>query len=210
MGIAAFEDNLRRYPPEPSGLHMWDFPGKVCEENLTGGKQADRGADPFDSASGRGRSTGCRALPRAPGVNTVSASQRRSTYGGKDAWAIRRMKVRKGKNRRLNRKYAERRGVGDALACRAFGACEACYRDSGLPSDQNERVADLPVGPNGARTTWGLEYVFCICRTCRDIPGATKGLTESPADRSRTCGSDVGHGQSGTIPTRLLCRTRRT
>jgi len=39
-----------------------------------------------------------------------------------------------------------RRGVSIALACRAFGVSETCYRYSPLLSDENEQIADLLVG----------------------------------------------------------------
>ena len=48
----------------------------------------------------------------------------------------------------------ERRGVSVALACRAFGVSETCYRYSPLLSDENEQIADLLTGLTDARKTW--------------------------------------------------------
>lgn len=37
----------------------------------------------------------------------------------------------------------ERRGASIALACRAFGVSETCYRYSPKLRDENEEIADL-------------------------------------------------------------------
>ncbi len=44
-----------------------------------------------------------------------------------------------------------RRGVCIALACRAFGVSETCYRYSPKLRDENEGIADLLVGLTEAR-----------------------------------------------------------
>lgn len=41
--------------------------------------------------------------------------------------------------------------VSIALACRAFGVSEACYRYSPNLKDKNEEIADLLVEPTDAR-----------------------------------------------------------
>ena len=51
---------------------------------------------------------------------------------------------------------AVNRGVSIALACRAFGASETCYRYSPFLGDENELIADLLVGLTDARKTWGF------------------------------------------------------
>jgi hypothetical protein len=50
----------------------------------------------------------------------------------------------------------ERRGVSIALACRAFGVSETCYRYSPKLKDENEVIADLLTGLTDARKTWGF------------------------------------------------------
>ena len=40
----------------------------------------------------------------------------------------------------------ERRGASIALACRAFGVSETCYRYSPKLRDENEEIADLLTG----------------------------------------------------------------
>ncbi len=56
------------------------------------------------------------------------------------------------------------RGVSIAVACRAFGVGETCYRHSPLPDDGNELIADLLVGLTDARKTWGSG--LCSSRIC--------------------------------------------
>ena len=48
-------------------------------------------------------------------------------------------------------KAVKYRGVSIALACRAFGVSETCYRYSPLLSDENELIANLLVGLTDAR-----------------------------------------------------------
>ena len=54
----------------------------------------------------------------------------------------------------------ERRGASIALACRAFGVSETCYRYSPKLRDENEEIADLLTGLTEARKTWGFWLVF--------------------------------------------------
>lgn len=54
----------------------------------------------------------------------------------------------------------ERRGVSIALACRAFGVSETCYRYSPKLRDENEEIADLLTGLTDARKTWGFGLCF--------------------------------------------------
>jgi len=51
------------------------------------------------------------------------------------------------------------RGVTIALACRAFGVSQTCYRYSPKLKPENERIEDLLIGLTKAHKTWGL----CLC-----------------------------------------------
>lgn len=62
------------------------------------------------------------------------------------------------------------RGVSIALACRAFGVSETCYRYSPLLSDENELIADLLVGLTEARKTWGFGLCFLHLRNVKGHP----------------------------------------
>ena len=74
-----------------------------------------------------------------------------------------------------------RRGVSIALACRAFGVSETCYRYSPKLKDENEEIADLLVGLTEARKTWGSGDVFCIFAPSRAKSGTTwRNLRDSP------------------------------
>lgn len=57
-----------------------------------------------------------------------------------------------------------KRGVGVALACRAFGVSESCYRYSPQPGGENEEIADLLIGLTNARKTWGFGLCFLYLR----------------------------------------------
>jgi len=63
-----------------------------------------------------------------------------------------------------------RRGVSIALACRAFGVSETCYRYSPLLSDENEQIADLLVGLTEARKTWGFGLCSLHLRNVKGPP----------------------------------------
>ena len=57
-----------------------------------------------------------------------------------------------------------RRRVSVALACRAFGVSETCYRYSPKLRDENAQIADLLVGLTEARKTWGFGLCFLHLR----------------------------------------------
>jgi putative transposase len=57
-----------------------------------------------------------------------------------------------------------KRGVSIALACRAFGVSETCYRYSPKMSNENEEIADLLVGLTNARRSWGFGLCFLYLR----------------------------------------------
>lgn len=52
------------------------------------------------------------------------------------------------------------RGVSIALACRAFGMSETCFRYSPKRDEENDRIADLLVGVTRSRKTWGFGLCF--------------------------------------------------
>ena len=67
-------------------------------------------------------------------------------------------------------KAVTRRGVSIALACRAFGVSETCYRYSPKLKAENEEIADLLVGLTDARKTWGFGLCFLHLR---NVEGAS-------------------------------------
>lgn len=69
--------------------------------------------------------------------------------------------------REMAAKAVKHRGVSIALACRAFGVSETCYRYSPLLSDENEMIADLLVGLTEARKTWGFGLCFLHLRNVK-------------------------------------------
>jgi putative transposase len=64
----------------------------------------------------------------------------------------------------------ERRGVSIALACRAFGVSETCYRYSPKLKAENEEIADLLTGLTDARKTWGFGLCFLHLRNVKGHP----------------------------------------
>jgi putative transposase len=72
-----------------------------------------------------------------------------------------------GQRREMAATAVERRGVSVALACRAFGVSETCYRYSPLLSDENEQIADLLTGLTDARKTWGFGLCFLHFRNVK-------------------------------------------
>ena len=59
------------------------------------------------------------------------------------------------------------RGVSIALACRAFGLSETCYRYSPTLSTENELIGDLLVGLTNAHRTWGFGLCFLYLRNVK-------------------------------------------
>lgn len=64
----------------------------------------------------------------------------------------------------------ERQGISIALACRAFGVSETCYRYSPKLKAENEVIADLLVGLTDARKTWGFGLCFLHLRNVKGHP----------------------------------------
>ena len=60
-----------------------------------------------------------------------------------------------------------RHGASIALACRAFGVSETCYRSGPKLRGENEEIADLLVGLTDARQTWGFGLCFLHLRNVK-------------------------------------------
>ena len=60
-----------------------------------------------------------------------------------------------------------RRGASIALACRAFGVSETCYRYGPKLRAENEEIADLLVGLTDAGKTWGFGLCFLHLRNVK-------------------------------------------
>jgi putative transposase len=76
----------------------------------------------------------------------------------------------------------ERRGVSIALACRAFGVSETCYRYSPKLKAENEVIADLLTGLTDARKTWGFGLCFLHLRhhTRHETENGRVSSTDAP------------------------------
>lgn len=59
------------------------------------------------------------------------------------------------------------KGVSIALACRAFGVSETCFRYSPKRDDENEMIADLLVGLTNVHKTWGFGLCFLHLRNVK-------------------------------------------
>lgn len=57
------------------------------------------------------------------------------------------------------------KGASIALACRAFGVSETCYRYSPKLDEENEQIANLLLGLTTAKKTWGFGLCFLYLRT---------------------------------------------
>ena len=77
-------------------------------------------------------------------------------------------------------------GVSIAVACRCFHVSKTCSLYSAKLNDDNEEVADLPVGLTRAKKTWGFGLCFLYLRNMSgDIAGTTGVCAASVA--SSTC-----------------------
>ena len=72
--------------------------------------------------------------------------------------------------RMLTEKAVATRGVSTALACRAFGVSETCFRYSPIRDRENERIADLLIGLTKSRKTWGFVLCFLHLRNVQGHP----------------------------------------
>ena len=89
--------------------------------------------------------------------------------------------TRPSQRREMAETAVARHKVRIALACRAFGVSETCYRYSPKLKDENEEIADLLVGLTDARKTWGFGLCFLHLRNVKGIAGTTSGSTASIA-----------------------------
>ena len=98
-----------------------------------------------------------------------------------------------GQRREMAENAVARRGASVALACRAFGVSETCYRYG--PKLRAEKqaivghwfehnggeIVDLLVGLTDAKKTWGFWPVFFgICAMCRGMSGTTSASIHWP------------------------------
>ena len=60
-----------------------------------------------------------------------------------------------------------RREVSIAVACRALGVSETCYRYSPKLQDENKEITDLLVGLTNARKIWGFGLCFLHLRNVK-------------------------------------------
>eukprot|EP01037_Dinobryon_pediforme_P019755 gene19755-20225_t len=60
--------------------------------------------------------------------------------------------------------------VSIALACRAFGVSETCFRYGPKLHCDNERIADLLIGLTNAKKTWGFGLCFLYLRNVKGHP----------------------------------------
>lgn len=68
--------------------------------------------------------------------------------------------TRPAQRRESAEKAVATKGVSIALACRAFGASETCFRYSPKRDEENEKIADLLVGLTHVHKTWGFGLCF--------------------------------------------------
>ena len=75
-----------------------------------------------------------------------------------------------GQRREMAVNAVARRGASIAVACRAFGVSETCYRYSPKLQDENAQIADLLAGLTEARKTWGFGPCFLHLRNVKGHP----------------------------------------
>lgn len=75
-----------------------------------------------------------------------------------------------GQRRAMAENAVARHKVSMALACRAFGVSETCYRYSPKLKAENEEIADLLTGLTDARKTWGFGLCFLHLRNVKGYP----------------------------------------
>ena len=61
------------------------------------------------------------------------------------------------------------RGVSIALACRAFGISERCYRYEPILSDENEEIVNWLIALTKARKNWGFGLCYLYLRSIQDF-----------------------------------------
>jgi len=75
--------------------------------------------------------------------------------------------TRPAQRRELAVRAVAQKGVSIALACRAFGVSETCFRYSPKRDAENETIADLLEGLTKAHRTWGFGLCFLYLRNVR-------------------------------------------
>ena len=71
---------------------------------------------------------------------------------------------RPAQRRELAEKAVAKQGVSIALACRAFGLSQTCYRYGPKLSEDNDQIADLLIGLTRAHKSWGFGLCFLYMR----------------------------------------------
>jgi putative transposase len=71
---------------------------------------------------------------------------------------------------RDGRECSHATGASIALACRAFGVSETCYRYGPKLRAENAEIADLLAGLTDARKTWGCGLCFLHLRNVKGHP----------------------------------------
>ena len=101
------------------------------------------------------------------------------------------------------------RGVSIALACRALGVSETCFRYSPTRDAENEQIADLLIGLTKTRETWGFGLCFLHLRNVQGHPWNHKRVRriycERELNRARSSRDDAS---SATSQRRLPCQMR--
>ena len=72
--------------------------------------------------------------------------------------------------RTLAERAVATRGVSIALACRAFGVSETCFRYSPTRDAENEQIADLLISLTKTRKAWGFGLCFLHLRNVQGHP----------------------------------------
>ena len=80
-----------------------------------------------------------------------------------------------GHRREMAKTAVEGRGASIALACRAFGVSETCYRYGPKLRAENEEIADQLTGLTDVRKTWGLGLCFLHLRNVKGRADAAIG-----------------------------------
>lgn len=92
-------------------------------------------------------------LCREHGISSASFYKWRAKYGGMDASLMAEMKT-----------AVKEQGVSIALACRAFGISEACYRYRPKLGDENAEIADRLLRLTATHRAWGFGLCFLYLR----------------------------------------------
>ncbi len=89
--------------------------------------------------------------------------------------------TRPAQRRELAEKAVATKGVSIALACRAFGVSETCFRYSPKRDAENEFIADLLEGLTKAHRTWGFGLCFLHMRNVQGTRGTISASIGSTA-----------------------------